>query len=146
MAKEKKVKIGKQQTGKKADKPVPTSNPSLPALQQLQDSGKKANLNSGQTRRNYSGYVKRGREWLAGHFSGESNSGIPRGLDEEELPSLHDDMYQDPEFRDAFNGRPNRYTHQALALFISYKCFHQNLKAGTGTGIHAAFKKLYEHM
>jgi hypothetical protein len=138
MAKVKKVKISTM------EKAVPASNPSLPALQQLQDSGKKANLNSGQTRRNYNGYMRRGRQWLAGHFSEDTN--VPRGLEQDELPSPHDDMYQDPDFKNAFNERPNKYSHQALALFISFKCFHQNLKAGTGTGIHAAFKKYWEQL
>jgi hypothetical protein len=92
--------------------------------------------------------VKRGRDWLAGHFSGESHSGIPKGLDKDKdnLSPLPDDMYQDPEFKEAFNEKPNKYTNQALALFISYKCFHQNLKLGTGTSIHAAFKKYWEQM
>ena len=63
-----------------------------------------------------------------------------------DLPPPQDDMYQDPDFKNAFNERPNKYSHQALALFISYKCFHQNLKKGTGTGIHAAFKKYWEQL
>jgi hypothetical protein len=141
MGKQQKVKI----SATKNKKAVPDL--SLPALQQLQDSGKKANLNSGQTRRSYAGYVKRGREWLASHFSrGDTSSGIPKGVNKDDLPSLHDDMYQDPEFRVAFNERPNKYSHHALALFISYKCFHQNLKSGTGTGIHAAFKNYWEQL
>jgi hypothetical protein len=147
MAKEKKFKIGAPQPrSRKATKAVSAPDLSLPALQQLQDSGKRANLNSGQTRWNYGGHVRRGREWLASHFSGQSNSEIPMGLDKDQLSLLPDDMYQDPEFKEAFNERPNRYTNQALALFISYKCFHQNLKLGTGTGIHAAFKKYWEQL
>jgi hypothetical protein len=148
MGKDKKAKISTQGTNcnNKKAQPAPAAEPSLSALQQLQDSGKRANLNSGRTRRNYEGYVKRGRAWLAGHFSGEGNSGVPKGVNEHELGSLHDDMYQDPDFKNAFGERPNKYTHQALALFISYKCFHQNLKAGTGTGIHAAFKKYWEQL
>lgn len=147
MGKDKKIKIGAAvPKSKRAVKAVPPSNLSLPALQQLQESGKKANLNSGQTRRNYSGYIRRGRQWLASHFSGDSHTGAPKGFKEDELPSLQDDMYQDPDFQNAFNDRPNQYTHQALALFISFKCFHQNLKAGTGTSIHAAFKKYWEQM
>jgi hypothetical protein len=58
MAKVDKSKIGMPTKTRKAAKSVAASNPSLPALQQLQDSGKKANLNSGGTRRNYDGYVK----------------------------------------------------------------------------------------
>jgi hypothetical protein len=147
MPKDQKTKISAQQTrGKRATKLVAASNPSLLALEQLQDSGKKANLNSGGTRRNYAGYVKRGREWLAGHFSENSNVGTPKGVDETNLPSLNDDMYQDLDFKNAFNDRPNKYTHQALALFISFKCFHQNLKKGTATSIHAAFKKYWEQL
>jgi hypothetical protein len=145
MGKDTKTKIGAQKT--KGKKGTLASNPSLPVLQQLQDSGKKANLNSGGTRKNYAGYVKRGREWLASHFSdSDNNSSIPCGVDEADLPPPQDDMYQDPDFKNAFNERPNKYSHQALALFISFKCFHQNLKKGTGTGIHAAFKKYWEQL
>ena len=145
MPKDKKSKIGGTKS-KNTQPSVDVPEPSLAALQQLQESGKKANLNSRQTRRNYAGYVKRGRDWLAGHFSGEDSSSVPKGVDKQELSPLLDDVYQDPDFKNAFNERPNRYTHQALALFISYKCFHQNLKAGTGTGIHAAFKKYWEQL
>jgi hypothetical protein len=147
MAKDKKSKIGAPLSrSRKATEATSAPDLSLPALQQLQDSGKRANLNSSQTRQNYGGHVRRGREWLASHFSGESNAQIPKGLDKDKLSPVADDMYQDPEFREAFNERPNRYTNQALALFISYKCFHQNLKFGTGTGIHAAFKKYWEQL
>lgn len=149
MAKDLKNKIGVTQTkGRKSANMTTTAipTPSLPALQRLQDSGKKANLNSGGTRRNYEGYMKRGRDWLAGHFSENSPSGLPQGVDKADLPSLQDDIYEDPEFKNAFNERPNKYSHQALALFISYKCFHQNLKKGTGTSIHAAFKKYWEQL
>jgi hypothetical protein len=80
MGKDKKVKIGVMGTkSKKAMKVVPPSNPSLTALQQLQELGKKANLNSGQTRHNYSGYVRWGQEWLAGHLSRDSNTCVPTG-------------------------------------------------------------------
>jgi hypothetical protein len=147
MAKESKSKIGAPKTkSKKVTKPAAASSPSLPMLEHLQNSGKKANLNSRGTRRSYDGYVKRGRQWLAGHFSENKNSGIPKGVDKDDLPPLQNDIYEDPEFKNAFNERPNKYSHQALALFISYKCFHQNLKKGTGTSIHAAFKKYWEQL
>jgi len=123
MPKDQKTKIGApQKRGRKPAKPAAAANPSLPALEQLQNSGKKANLNSGGTRRNYAGYVKRGRDWLASHFSENCNASSPKGVDDTDLPS------------------------HALALFISYKCFHQNLKKGTGTSIHAAFKKYWEQL
>jgi hypothetical protein len=147
MGKDKKIKIGATGTkSKPVMKAVSPSKLSLPALQRLQELGKKANLNSGQTRCNYAGYVKRERDWLAGHFSGANNSGAPKGVEVDEFPSPQDDMYRDLDFKNAFNEKPNKYSHQALALFISYKCFHQNLKSGTGTGIHAAFKKYWEQM
>ena len=83
---------------------------------------------------------------MAGWPFPDSNTGVPKGFKDDKLPSLQDDMYQDPNFQNAFNDKPNQYTHQALALFISFKCFHQNLKAGTGTSIHATFKKYWEQM
>lgn len=139
-------KAPKPKIGRKTKNSLPANSPSLVALEKLQDSGKQANLNSGQTRRKYEGYVRRGREWLAGHFSQDKNSAAPKGLDTDKLPSAADDIYGDPDFEKAFNERPNKCSHQALALFISYKCFHQNLKKGTGQGIHAAFKKYWDQL
>ncbi|KAF9224643.1 hypothetical protein BS17DRAFT_880019 [Gyrodon lividus] len=52
------------------------------------------------------------------------------------------DPYQDPEFPHAFNRTPNKCSDKALALFLMYKGFHQNLGKGTVEGIWAAFKDL----
>ena len=98
-----------------------TSNLSLPELQTLHESGKKANLQSKGTWLNYDGQIMRGHKWLEGHFAGNANSLThPQGMDDEinKLGPDMDDVYTDPEFKHAFSGRPNKHSHQALSLFI----------------------------
>ena len=57
---------------------------SLPALQTLLESGKKANLNSGGTQANYSGQIAQGCRWLESHFTGNTDSAIcPQGMNNE---------------------------------------------------------------
>lgn len=133
----------------RAKKGASEANLSLPALRTLRESGKRANLNSRGTQTNYGGQIARGREWLESHFAGEVDSStLPEGIDDRisNLEPNPDDIYADPEFKEAFAGRPNKHSHQALSLFISFKCFHENLKKTTGEQIHAAFKKHWSQL
>ena len=143
------TKVGGARKSIKSKKGASDSKLSLPALRALRESGKKANLNSGGTRVNYDGQIGRGRRWLESHFAGNVDSSTrPRGMDDEidDLEPHTDDIYADPEFKKAFSGKPNKHSHQALSLFISFKCFHENLGKGTGEQIHAAFKKHWSQL
>jgi hypothetical protein len=138
--------MGKRTTAtvqKAASKPKHRSSadsggPSLAATQKVKENNQKAHLHAVKTQRSYAGYLERGKKWLQGHFV----KTLPDSGEEEEPDA--DSVYEDPEFRKAFDQTPNRHSDKALALFISYKCFHQNLKQSTGEGIHAAFKKYWE--
>jgi len=53
--------------------------------------------------------------------------------------SLRVDPSKDPRVK--FDPIPNHCSDKALALFISWKCFHQNCGKSTSDGIYSAFKK-----
>ena len=77
--------------------------------------------------------------------------GISIGMPRSEGPShgedADDDLFYDkPEFKSALDGLPNEYSGKALALYISYKCFYQNLTQSTADGIYSAFKRYWEEM
>jgi len=55
-----------------------------------------------------------------------------------------DEIYEDPEFWHAFDPIPNHCSDKALALFISWKCFHQNCGKSMSDGIYLAFKKYWD--
>jgi hypothetical protein len=93
-------------------------------VQEIKENRKHKHLRAAETRKNYGGHIRRGREWMASHFAEpdeaeatDSSPGLEDGKDDDES------IYSDPEFRQALDGRPNQYLDKALALFISYKCF-----------------------
>ncbi|KAG1781061.1 hypothetical protein EV702DRAFT_1193898 [Suillus placidus] len=113
----------------------PTGNTTLPVIDKIKERAKQQHKHASSTRKNYSSYVDRGQKWLKVHASTTSCK------DEE----THDsDAYEDPTFRDALEEIPNQHSDKALALFLSYKCFHENNGQSTCDGIHAAFKKYWE--
>ena len=54
------------------------------------------------------------------------------------------DPYADPAFAGAFNSVPNMFSDKALALFLTYKGFHQDLRRTTVEGIQATFKDTWD--
>ncbi|KIK36351.1 hypothetical protein CY34DRAFT_26368 [Suillus luteus UH-Slu-Lm8-n1] len=56
------------------------------------------------------------------------------------------DAYEDPAFGEALEKTPNKHSDKALALLISYKCFHEDCGMSTCEGLSAAFKKLWEEV
>ncbi|KAN0075252.1 hypothetical protein V8E55_011275 [Tylopilus felleus] len=113
----------------------------LKAISQLKESGKEAHLRVKKTRKCYAGHVKRGQEWLAKHFHATMD---PNELSAPEVTATEEDLYEDPMFAAMFDYIPNKTSNKALALFLTYKGFHQNLSQGTVQGIHAAFKNLWD--
>ncbi|KAF8175145.1 hypothetical protein BJ912DRAFT_858015 [Pholiota molesta] len=61
----------------------------------------------------------------------------------EEAPDS--DPYSHPDFPAAFESIPNQFSHIALALYLTFKCMHLQLKGGSGSSIRAAFKDLWKH-
>ena len=103
---------------------------------------------SQETNKAYEGYIKRGCEWLATFASGVAdkdsampNSTIPKNsVDDNEVLTTH------PDFLQAFNGRPNKYTPIAIHMFMAFKSFEMDKGKSTAESIHAAFKCHYKIM
>jgi hypothetical protein len=98
----------------------------LPAMQKAKEAGKKRHQNAANTTEKYAGHVKRGLEWLAGHFEPKESA----TEEEDTTLTAHVEggcVYDDPDFKKAFDPKPNAHSDKALALYLSYKCFHQNL-------------------
>ncbi|KAG1840392.1 hypothetical protein F4604DRAFT_1598900 [Suillus subluteus] len=110
-------------------------NTTLPVIDKIKERAKQQHKHTNSTRKNYGSYIDRGQKWLKVHAS-------TTGCQDEESHSGN--AYEDPTFRDALDKIPNQHSDKALALFISYKCFHENNGQSTCDGIHAAFKKYWE--
>lgn len=129
---------------------LPNEGTSLPYLHEIKEAGKLAHKHAKKTRSNYNGYIARGIKWLEGHFASDSIEGpgtmTMEGRSEGSQlgGAASDEPYEDPEFRRAFDPIPNHCSDKALALFISWKCFHQNCGKSTSDGIYSAFKKYWE--
>ncbi len=52
--------------------------------------------------------------------------------------------WTDPLFLKAFDDTPNKYSPEALELFIASKCVNEGCKISTAESICAAFRKLWE--
>ncbi|KAF9242145.1 hypothetical protein BU15DRAFT_44465 [Melanogaster broomeanus] len=126
-----------------------SSTKSLKVIERLKEAGKEAHLKANNTRRCYTGHVKRGREWLSDYFSGndrDADSDEEGSATAPNHPHAEEDPYSDPAFPHAFDSIPNKCSDKALALFLTYKGFHQNLGKGTFEGIRAAFKHLWDNV
>lgn len=112
------------------------SNTTLQTIRSLQTQGKEDHGKAAATSKKYNEYTQRGRIWLKDH-----SRSVPLAEEDSEEESIYDD----PEFRNAFNDKPNKYSDKALALYISFKIFHENLGQGTCDGIYSAFKLLWRN-
>lgn len=139
----------------KRNKGSATPKAALADVQKCKDLGIETHLQANNTRANYAGHVRRGREWLAGYFKttaiNESEGGDITSEDSPvPMPSLpasfdsDNDAHDDPAFEYAFEQVPNRCSAKALALFMSLKGFHENLSKTTVESIRSAFKKLWD--
>lgn len=125
----------------------------LADVQRCKEHGIKTHLQASNTRTNYAGHVRRGREWLASHFESSTVSETRRDdiFQGSLIPLLttaeitaDNDVYEDLAFKDAFENVPNRCSDKALALYMSLKGFHENLSKTTVESIRSAFKKMWE--
>ncbi|KAF9245361.1 hypothetical protein BU15DRAFT_41214 [Melanogaster broomeanus] len=120
---------------------------SLKVVDQLKKAGKEAHLKAKRTKSAYEGHIRRGCEWLAGYYL-TTDTDIDPDLEDDAFPtpkhSSEDDPYTDPAFRDAFCRTPNKCSDKALALFMTYKGFHEDLGQSTVEAIQSAFKDMWE--
>lgn len=133
---------------RKGAQPV-ENNTTLPAIHRIKEQAKHKHKHAQATRKSYDGYVARGQRWLKTHFSNppDTGSGRTKGQGSESSESFMvaiGDAYEDPAFGEALEKTPNKHLDKALALLISYKCFHEDCGMSTCEGLSAAFKKLWE--
>ncbi|KAG1836898.1 hypothetical protein F4604DRAFT_1602155 [Suillus subluteus] len=146
-------------TQKKAARKKGSATPkaALADVQKCKDLGIETHLQANNTRANYAGHIRRGRQWLASYSKTPAISESERGdiaSDDLLIPmpsspasfDMHsdNDAHDDPAFKDAFDRIPNRCSHKALALFMSLKGFHENLSKTTIESIRSAFKKMWD--
>jgi len=77
---------------------------------------------------------------------GEMEAEEERNDDEEKKEEEGEDMTMDPMFPTAFTGCPVKCTPVAIAMFMVYKCFTEDLGISTAHSIHAAFIHYYDTM
>ena len=130
-----------------------TRSVSLHGLSKIQEDGKAKHLKAPKTSSKYLEMVIAGRKWLDEHCKQDGTPPLDASLPQNELPQFDSadndddarDLYYRTEFLTAFNKVPNEYSPTVLALYITYKCMHQHLKAGTGASIRAAFKHVWDY-
>ncbi|TEB23418.1 hypothetical protein FA13DRAFT_1757041 [Coprinellus micaceus] len=115
----------------------------------------KAHHKGKNTIKSYEGHIKRGREFLkkfaaeeraAQKAFTEANGQNNTNEGEEEALGGEQNISADPNFVFAFDGPPKPCTPTALALFINWKCFEEDLTGGTAYSIYSAFKWHYDTM
>ncbi|KAL4075031.1 hypothetical protein V8B97DRAFT_2022618 [Scleroderma yunnanense] len=104
---------------------MPSSeNVTLEAIHCIKEVGKQAHLQAEKMWKAYDGHVDQGCKWLQSHTS--SGSSIPT--------SIVEDIYNDPGFKDTFEKVPNHCSDKALALYLSWRGFHENWSWSTVEG------------
>ncbi|KAG2353059.1 hypothetical protein BDR07DRAFT_1383578 [Suillus spraguei] len=128
---------------------VPTGSTTLLAINKVKERAKQQHKHAKKMCENYNGYVEHGQMWLKAHFSAadmKAATGSRGPHIDLEATSISTDAYDDPTFRDALERIPNQHSDKALALLISFKCFHENCGQSTCDRTYSAFKKFWEEM
>jgi len=144
------------------------------SIQKTAATAKKKHGKAESTTNGYEGHVRRGMEWLASFAQeeqdhveecwqaengeklcsddeddmddGEMEAEEERNDDEEKKEEEGEDMTMDPAFLTAFTGHPMKCTPVAIAMFMAYKWFTEDLGVSTAHSIHAAFIRYYDTM
>ncbi|GJJ05983.1 hypothetical protein Clacol_000170 [Clathrus columnatus] len=117
---------------------------SLAELELIKQDAKKKHGTAANTLQSYQGHVQRAKEWLSAvltHEDGLDPFEYPRGSNVEGIDKkwTHFDLVK------AFDTVPSQASPWAVATFIAFKCFEENLGASTADGIHAAFKYYWDN-
>ncbi|KAJ4475118.1 hypothetical protein C8R41DRAFT_869964 [Lentinula lateritia] len=112
-----------------------------------------AHIRAPNTIKKYEEVIKRGRKWLEDFLDAEEKA---RDCDENEEDEDGSDFKEDrstaalqqtaSEFRGCLDGKPRESTPEAIAMFMSWKCYTEGRKIATANQIHAAFKYYYTHL
>lgn len=144
----------------------------LQNIEKLQQEGRRKHGKADITSKKYLELVNAARRWLVSHYGefSEANTRgkgeqvasdmdsddedylergpdlLAPGLDEDGMGAVEEDStFDDPEFKLAFENNPNRHSPKALALYLSYKVFHQHLSQQTADSNRAAFKWVWKY-
>ena len=115
----------------KLETPKPSCEINLDALLDAQTKATQLHKHSTKTRRDYHNAHERAIKWL--HKA---------CLD---APDDHI-MKSNPDFPLSFEGEPKQCSGKALALYITFKCFHEGLGRSTGEVAYSAMKKYWEEL
>lgn len=129
MASETKTK--KRRNGRKPTTSTDYDSIKLSSLAQAEKQAVQTFKHSKNTRTSYQSAIKCARVWL---------QHVCQASPEEEI------IQKNPDFVAAFEGSPKACSGKALAMYITFKCFHQRLSKSTGEMIHAALKKYWDEL
>ncbi|KAF8514730.1 hypothetical protein BU17DRAFT_52403, partial [Hysterangium stoloniferum] len=118
---------------------------SVANTERLKQASKRKHGMASNSSNGYDGYIRHGKEWLKGLVEGsklKSTLENPRGCPN----SLEGVKWTMADLAHAFDIKPNRASPWALASFISWKCFENNLGKSTADSAHAAFKKYWDNL
>ena len=129
-----------QKQKRKGRTPTEVETSTLGKTLQAREDGKKTHLHSRNTTENYTGHVRRAREWLQrsleNHVADEGTA-----LEETTESYSIEDFYNDPLSKDAFERIPNGRSSEALSLYLAWRGFQtEKVSPSTIEGIRAAFK------
>jgi len=138
------------------------------SIQKTAMNAKKKHGKAESTTNSYDGHVCRGMEWLAmfaqeeqehveERWQAEEGENLSIDEDNEDNEDITEigqakeegeelDITMDPKFPTAFTGPPVKCTPIAIAMFMAYKCFTEDLGVSTANAIHAAFIRHYDTM
>nr|GAT46595.1 predicted protein [Mycena chlorophos] len=127
---------------------VEPDDPSSAELNKLRKDGVNKHNRAANTRKKYDERVVAGQNWLS-DMIGEHRAGaapcddiLPPASDAG-VDSDEPDPFDDPEVVHAFNAVPNKLSAKVLALYLTFKGFHEGLKTATVDGIRAVFKDFW---
>ncbi|KAH7903885.1 hypothetical protein BJ138DRAFT_1107296 [Hygrophoropsis aurantiaca] len=99
----------------------------------IHDTQREAHLKASTTTKQYGEYVQRGRTFLKTLVEAKQTTAS--------CAAEHGDL---DEFSKAFDDAPNRFSSEALELFLVEKCLNRGLGNSTAWGVLSAYKALWD--
>jgi hypothetical protein len=111
---------------------------SLSALKEISAQNRRQYGKSERTQKSYMTYVQKGKAWLT-----ENTERLRKGLKdgEDSVDGVNVSLWES-----AFDYPPNKYSASALELFLTKRCFEDNLGQSTAELIQAAFADYWDNM
>ncbi len=115
---------------------------SLDELRQSKKNGIQTHKHARSTRTKYGGELTRMRKWAGAYTTGAAGT----VSDTSARLSGSGAVTVDPEFASAFSGSPKACSADALAMYLTFKCLHQERGQSTAEGARSAIKKYWEEL